>query len=501
MKNQMVLLAGLATLGWSGLASQESGAQTPDAPFPTLHPVASTPWTAQPGARTGRIVVLEYTSGSSCEGCHFNEEAINALLRRYPASAFVVLGYHLDYDWNLTDPADSGVVRFLHWYGLHNCLPAANHRPMSSPIAGGCNQPGQIAGEPDTLVSDGLVDGRSVLPILARQIPDSLSEFFYARYVAAIDTELRRAPEAFFRVETAVQDGKVNVRVHVDSLKGKHPQVYLRVLLVADTVRLHPANPYFSPVLQDLLREQHGVVYGIAHTPTLAMGLPLTGPGTIQHTFDVTAIQHRISRVRAGDTTLTPGYDLPSIHKSLFFSNDQDWRLQWDHLRVVAFVQDAHSGHVLQTVVVPVATAHAVGTKDTVVAWTELRPPGGGFMEQMAHQQDLPQLLQNEIAKARMQGRTPFLEIGATWCAGCIALEKDIENRVPALVDAFAGAYLIHLDYDDWNLGDLLQGTNIPALVALNPQGKAAGQLIGNVEAPVIKQFVHGHLWRDRVTR
>jgi hypothetical protein len=143
---------------------------------------------------------------------------------------------------------------------------------------------------------------------------------------------------------------------------------------------------------------------------------------------------------------------------------------------------------------VPSTTATAF-PETTPLMWVELRPPGAGLLDKLSTQGELLQLLKAEIAKAQAAGRTPFVEIGAAWCGGCVTLENEIHRKDREMLVAFAGAYVIHLDYDDWNLGSLLTGSTIPAIVAINHDGKAVGQLIGVIEATPIQRFIQAHRW------
>jgi thiol:disulfide interchange protein len=140
----------------------------------------------------------------------------------------------------------------------------------------------------------------------------------------------------------------------------------------------------------------------------------------------------------------------------------------------------------------PAATVAA----DTV-PWVELSSKQGELRGK------LPQLVAAEIAKAKASGLTPFLEVGATWCGPCQALEASLHNK--DMVDAFAGAYVIHLDVNEWDTQDEMaplgiEGGGMPFVVAINPKGHAVAQLKGESTAAPIKQFVQAHLWKSTTT-
>jgi thiol-disulfide isomerase/thioredoxin len=129
--------------------------------------------------------------------------------------------------------------------------------------------------------------------------------------------------------------------------------------------------------------------------------------------------------------------------------------------------------------------------------WTDLRSDNGKWRGK------LPQLLDAQITKARATGRTPFVEVGATWCGPCRELEHNLHT--PPIIDAFAGAYVIHLDVNEWDLDvDLtpvgITGGVMPFIVALDTTGHATAELRGKIDAPSIKTFVRAHLWHSADT-
>lgn len=143
----------------------------------------------------------------------------------------------------------------------------------------------------------------------------------------------------------------------------------------------------------------------------------------------------------------------------------------------------------------PAAAPAASATTDTAVTWIDLRSNQGELRGK------LPQLVQAEIAKARAQGRTPFLEVGATWCGPCVALEQSLHNK--DIIDAFAGTYIVHLDANEWDIEDDMgplgfKGGTIPAILAIDKNGKVQSELHGETDAAPIKKFLQAHMWKGK---
>lgn len=111
----------------------------------------------------------------------------------------------------------------------------------------------------------------------------------------------------------------------------------------------------------------------------------------------------------------------------------------------------------------------------------------------------LSEVLRREAGAAARSGKVVFVEVGATWCAPCRALEKYLSD--PLMQDAFAGTYLIRLDLDEW--GDELKplgldGNAVPAFFAIDSTGHVTGARIDGSAwgedipanmAPVLKDF------------
>jgi thiol-disulfide isomerase/thioredoxin len=134
--------------------------------------------------------------------------------------------------------------------------------------------------------------------------------------------------------------------------------------------------------------------------------------------------------------------------------------------------------------------------RDTIVSIVELEPKHG----------ELATLLAAEVKKARDAGRTPFVELGATWCGPCRAINAALAKRDTLMLDAFTGTAIIRLDIDVWK-GSLeplgLTNPGIPAFFAVDSTGKAAGPKIDGGAwgedipvnmAPPLKKFFRANL-------
>ena len=112
---------------------------------------------------------------------------------------------------------------------------------------------------------------------------------------------------------------------------------------------------------------------------------------------------------------------------------------------------------------------------------------------------ELEKILPAEVAKARAQQLTPYVEIGAEWCKPCKQLEASMNDA--RMKDAFNGTYVIRLDVDDWSssLSTFdLEPTVIPAVFEIDAHGKSTGRSINGNDwgattpenvAPQLKAF------------
>ena len=288
---------------------------------------------------TGRVVVGEYLTGTFCPGCQAHEQAFDSLLHQYPSTQFIALAYHGSVNYPIADPADSVWERMYSWYGQ----------------AGRGREKGLFPNQ----YHDDWIDGHGTMDNMLSLSGEDLRPKYYRAMVNAIETELHKAPEAVLHVEATPHGGTLQTRVHVESLAPNRAETYVRILVVEDTVRLQRA-PQFDKGGPYPRVEHYMVVRAFAHDATHVLGLPLTGPGTVSYTFDLAQAQARLLRWWQLGMGAAPGSqekETAEDVKQMFsiFSDKANWLIHPSHLHVVAFVQDAHTGEVLQAAMIPVA--------------------------------------------------------------------------------------------------------------------------------------------------
>ena len=258
----------------------------------------------------------------------------NEFLKRYPSTAFISLAYHAALGLPISDRTDP--------------LPPGKRLVHVESPSGKSGQRYRAFGD--------WLDGNIYLD-------DMDGEDARGR---AVDSELKRPPEAFLHLQTSVKKGSIVARVKVDSVIGKHPKTYLHIVVVEDTVNLLGDGKYESLPRQ----VHHMVVRAFAHTDKILMALPLKAPGTVEYTFNMAAVQAQAlsgtTRVGSRRWSTGRGAMVMSLRLGLGalepreaterqlakFPDERDWRMDPLRLHVVAFVQDAETAEVLQAVMV-----------------------------------------------------------------------------------------------------------------------------------------------------
>jgi thiol:disulfide interchange protein len=137
----------------------------------------------------------------------------------------------------------------------------------------------------------------------------------------------------------------------------------------------------------------------------------------------------------------------------------------------------------------------------------EASPAAEGFTTVRLHPDDgeLKSMLAGEAQKAAALGQMPVVEFDATWCPPCKAIDQGLAEKNQLMLDAYAGAYVIKLDVDEWGWADStlhdFDFDGIPVYFKLDAEGNPTGETVdGNAwgdnipenMAPVMNKFFHG---------
>jgi len=326
--------------------------------------VPSTPWDAATGW-TGRVVVSELTTGVWCGPCWWHQREFEALLRRYPSTVFIGLVYH-----TLAGPflveSDSLWQRFNTVYGGVIWGDSITRLTMGRADVG--------LFPPDTGKYNPWIDGHGAGNWSQEAVKDLIgphgdldvwgemqhAKRDYADYVRMIDAELHRAPEAVLHTQATPHGGTLSTQVTVTSLAPGHPDVYVRIVLVEDTVHLvlgtQPLN---------IRPDYYMIVRDFARSTQFPLGIPLHGPGTVNYTFDVAKVQQE--RIREYRQYIADQREWETEHRKshiiidprvldILPPNANTYRINPARLHVVVYVQDARTGDVLQAQMIPVST-------------------------------------------------------------------------------------------------------------------------------------------------
>jgi thioredoxin 1 len=91
----------------------------------------------------------------------------------------------------------------------------------------------------------------------------------------------------------------------------------------------------------------------------------------------------------------------------------------------------------------------------------------------------LDTLVRREVASAAELGKAPFLQITAEWCGPCKKLRASLDD--PSMRAAFAGTYIIRVDFDAWEKQLKAEGfvnEGIPVFFAVAKDGHPTGEKI-----------------------
>jgi hypothetical protein len=293
---------------------------------------------AQSG-KPSRLVVLEYYTGQACSGCWVHDIGFQALSRRYPTDQILTLAWHGHPPLVGRGGTHDWWQRYFDWY------PGGEYvsRNKSIPRANGISRQSLLSPSGDSLEERTVVDGHNI-PRERESWSKPGPESVYRRAVTQIDRELSRVPDIALQLDVHTQNDSVNVRVRLDSLRGAHKNLALRIVLVEDTVWKRGGNDR---------RIYTNVVQWAADGDCLALGTRLTGPlpKIIPYTFDLAVVQAaRTEEWNEGFGKDLDSTRLPNLSWRVEYPDPRDWQMDRTRLHVVAFVQDLDTGDVLQAI-------------------------------------------------------------------------------------------------------------------------------------------------------
>jgi hypothetical protein len=282
-----------------------------------------------------RLVVMEYLTAVMCGGCYYEDRAFQPLSRRYDPTDVLPLAYH--YSPPIMDGTDSTDDRWYAWYPIHETASFRGQRAPRIPMQT------KVAPDGDTL-SNAFVNGHGLPPHHgawpALQAP---GERGYHTTVAVVDRELQRPPDARVQLQVVPEGDRLTVNVAVDSIRGRHQRLALRIAVVSDTVRVRTGTE--KRIYQNVVRAE-------AQSDSLSMGVPIDArqPSHTTYSFDVAAIEAGVNCIHDADCVARAwGPDTAMAHDyERRHPDPRDWQIDRSQLRVVAFVQDLETSDVLQ---------------------------------------------------------------------------------------------------------------------------------------------------------
>jgi hypothetical protein len=300
-----------------------------------------------------RLTIVEYATGIGCEGCWVEDIGLQSLARRYSSDQVLTLA------WHGHAPLATGSDQ-MEWWGRYN-----DWYPRLYNASGAKSDPGTqripvqslITLTGDTLTGAfARVNGHG-LPRQSETVTVYPDVSLHQRVIPVIERERARAPDATLQMTVDTHHDSVTVHVAVDSIRGIHRTLVMRIALFADTIWKRGGNDrrIYTNVVQDA-----------AHDDTLELGLPLGGrvPVALTYSFDLAEIQK--SRWLERDRGLTTdSANLADMEYRMNYPDPRDWDIDRTRLHVAAFVQDLDTGDILQAVQAKVPIIEATGSMAT----------------------------------------------------------------------------------------------------------------------------------------
>jgi hypothetical protein len=264
-------------------------------------PFKGTPFAGRKGT-SDRVVVMELFTGAECPPCVAADVAFDVLGKNYKASDLVLIQYHMHIPG--PDPLTNAATeaRWAYYRGLFGKSPS---------------------GTPTALFNGKILPGGGGGMAQA--------EGKYNQYCQAIDPLLETAAEAKVSARANRVGDKVTIEANVAEVKNPGAKVKLRLLLVEEMVRYIGGNK---------LRLHHQVVRAF--------------PGGVEGVAVKEAALRHTASIDLNDLRkeLNAYLDDYAANKRPFPRPDRPMR--FDHLRVIALVQDDATGEILQAAQVEV---------------------------------------------------------------------------------------------------------------------------------------------------
>jgi TolA-binding protein len=263
-----------------------------------------------PAKRTTRTTLAELFTGSGCGPCVAADLGFDALLERYNRQDLVVLVYH-----------------------LHIPLPD----PMTNPAAVERGKYYAVPGTPTSVVN-------------GTRLPSGggsreMTKGFYDRINPKVEKEMESPAEAEISLTATLEGDQVKATVKIDQIKASS-DLKLHVVLAEDELRYTGENGIrFHPM----------VVRSLAGKDYAGFSVAASGTTNVEWTFNLKEMSDQLKAYL--DT-----YEQQGHRGDSFTFSEKKFQIDPTKLSLVAFVQNAKTKSVLQTVylkVKPAATASA----------------------------------------------------------------------------------------------------------------------------------------------
>jgi hypothetical protein len=257
------------------------------------------------GTRGGRVALLELFTGSACGPCVSADLALEGVLERYPSDAIAVLAYHVHIPGPDPMTVPDSVTR-KNLYAVPG-VPTFNVDGARSRLGGGGRENAQGT---------------------------------YDAYVKSIDASLASAPEAQVQVSASIDGDRVRVNAEVKGVKPTGKPLRLHLVLAERDLTFLGENG---------IRHHPFVVRDAAGEDAAGLALP-ANDGTVEYTFDLSAIPGAITKSLADDIARRRKGETSGAKPREYRAEGSPYTvIDPSRLVVVAFVQEASDKPVVRT--------------------------------------------------------------------------------------------------------------------------------------------------------